>query len=156
MSPDILRFIFETNHGAAAMNLQGITHKDSLVQPGVAGNCLNWVLGHIVVSRGSILRLVGEEPVWDEAQSKPYARGVAAVQHPSELLKLEIIKDAFGQSQKTLDQALRKMTPEAFSRQVSDKKSLGQQLAFLQFHETYHIGQLGLLRRILGLKGAIQ
>jgi len=36
------------------------------------------------------------------------------------------------------------------------KGSLAAKLAGLQFHEAYHAGQLGLLRRIAGKKGAIQ
>ena len=33
--------------------------------------------------------------------------------------------------------------------------ALGDRLSFLQFHETYHAGQTGILRRLAGKKGAI-
>jgi uncharacterized damage-inducible protein DinB len=36
------------------------------------------------------------------------------------------------------------------------KETVGDQLAFLQFHEAYHIGQAGLLRRLAGKDGAIR
>ena len=32
---------------------------------------------------------------------------------------------------------------------------MAEQLAVFSFHESYHVGQLGLLRRLLGKKGAI-
>ena len=30
---------------------EGLTHIDSLAQPPVPGNCMNWVMGHIVAYR---------------------------------------------------------------------------------------------------------
>jgi hypothetical protein len=35
--------------------LDGVSHEESLVQPPFRGNCLNWVLGHIVCSRAEVL-----------------------------------------------------------------------------------------------------
>jgi len=48
------------------------------------------------------------------------------------------------------------MTAEGLKRLFELNQSLGSKLAVLQFHEAYHAGQLGLLRRIAGKKGAIQ
>jgi len=49
--------------------LEGVTHEESLVQPPFRGNCLNWVLGHIVVSRATVLTTLGEIPPWSEAEA---------------------------------------------------------------------------------------
>jgi len=35
-------------------------------------------------------------------------------------------------------------------------KTVGNQLAFFQFHEAYHAGQVGLLRRLAGKEGALR
>jgi hypothetical protein len=42
--------MYEFSYGAIKRNLDEVTNEDSLVQPPGAGNCLNWVLGHIVVA----------------------------------------------------------------------------------------------------------
>lgn len=36
---------------------------------------MNWVLGHLLVSRDEALRLLDEEPEWDERSKVPYRRG---------------------------------------------------------------------------------
>ena len=33
-------------------NLEGLTHEESLVQPQPGGNCLNWIVGHLVEETG--------------------------------------------------------------------------------------------------------
>ena len=30
------------------LNVEGISYEESLIQPQPAGNCLNWVIGHLV------------------------------------------------------------------------------------------------------------
>ena len=40
-------------------------------------------------------------------------------------------------------------------RYGKDLGDLARSLAQLQWHECYHVGQLGLLRRIVGKEGAI-
>ena len=47
-------------------NLAGLTHEDSLVQPRPGGNCLNWVLGHLLTVYDGTLPLLSQEPVMGE------------------------------------------------------------------------------------------
>jgi len=63
MTADGLKRLFELNHYAIGVNARDLSHEESLMGPGPAGNCANWVLGHIVANRGAILSLVGEQPV---------------------------------------------------------------------------------------------
>jgi hypothetical protein len=46
---------FARNASIIKMQAEGLTNEDSLRQLPFHGNCLNWVLGHIVVSRDSVL-----------------------------------------------------------------------------------------------------
>ncbi len=68
---------------------------------------------------------------------------------------MEEILAAFDDSQDTILAALERTT-EADLAASHAKETVGQRLAFLQFHEAYHIGQIGLLRRLLGKPGAIR
>jgi hypothetical protein len=47
------------------------------------------------------------------------------------------------------------MTPEQLAHGDANG-TLGDKLGFLQFHEAYHAGQIGLLRRLVGKEGKIQ
>ncbi len=45
------------------LQTEGISQADSLVQLPYSANCLNWVVGHIVTNRHSVLKLLsGEYP----------------------------------------------------------------------------------------------
>jgi len=153
MNVDTYAMLFQYNSYSINANTENITHEESLRDPGPGGNCINWVLGHIVSYRNDILELLGAEPAIDKEKSEPYLRGTgplegAAAVDSDELLSL------LKKSQEVLDGRLKEMKGDDLDKPAGDK-TVGARLAFLQFHETYHAGQLGVLRRILGKKGAI-
>ena len=41
--------MYEFSYMAINRNLDDLTHEDSVFIPEPAGNCINWVLGHIVI-----------------------------------------------------------------------------------------------------------
>ncbi|MCH9008517.1 hypothetical protein IIA29_11025 [candidate division KSB1 bacterium] len=43
-----------------------------------------------------------------------------------------------------------------FAKAADEKETVGEKLSFLHFHETYHLGQIGLLRRLAGKEGVIK
>ena len=49
MTGNDLAKMYEFSYGAINRNLDGLSHEESLVIPEPGGNCLNWVLGHIVI-----------------------------------------------------------------------------------------------------------
>jgi hypothetical protein len=146
---------FHMNHWAAHANLQGISHEDSLVHPRPAGNCLNWVLGHVVATRNALLTALGEPPVWTDDQAHPYRQGARAPLRPEEAHRLEDIVAAYDASQHTITERFRRLTVEDLSRPHGEGRTLGDWVAGISFHEAYHLGQLGLLRRLAGKDGAI-
>jgi uncharacterized damage-inducible protein DinB len=139
MNTDALKALYEVNHYAIGVNARDLTHEESLIEPHPGANSANWVLGHIVHNRRFILEMVGEQPVWTEEEAKNYP----------DLLQ------AFDLSQERLMAGLSRLPDDKLGK-VSDKESLGRKLAFLQFHEAYHAGQLGILRRVAGKPGAIK
>jgi len=116
---------------------------------------MNWVLGHIVSSRNDILKLIGEPPVWGEEEAAPYVRGSAGRTDPESARPLAEILDALQRSHATIRARLETMDPAALLAPV-DQETVDDRLSFLQFHETYHMGQVGLLRRWLGKDGVIK
>ncbi len=138
------------NYRVIRMQTEGLTNEDSLIQPPVQGNCLNWVLGHIIYHRGLILKLLGDSPNWPEEQLLRYQRESEPVLGSSEdVLTLTQLLSLLDQSQEQITAALQNTSTEALET-VVNKRTIEEQLAGLQWHETYHMGQLELLRQLTG------
>ncbi len=153
---------FTMSQWAALKSVDGIDHDESIRLPEMTGNNMNWVLGHIVVSRGGILELLGGQAIWDKSESEIYKRGSDRLTDPSRATDFNKIRSDYAASQEVLLEAIEAQTPETLSTRVDfsfvgrDEDSLEAALAGFAFHESYHVGQLGLLRRFLGHPGVIK
>ena len=154
MSVDQLKKLFEINQYAFGVNVEGVTHDESLLQPGGGGNCLNWVAGHVVANRNHILELLNEAPIWDEPAYTEYKRGSAPIVTAAKARPFDSIVTDFGRAQGRIQSGLAKLQDSDLGA-PRGKQTLGEALHFLHFHESYHIGQTALLRRLAGKPGAI-
>jgi uncharacterized damage-inducible protein DinB len=154
MNAEILRKLYEIAHRATHLNLDGIEHEESLVAP-EAGNSLNWVLGHMVATRNVVLAALGEGPVWEEGKAQLYSGTAEAGWSPERALPLDSIVADLDRSQERIVSGLERLSDEALE-EPSGNGTLGWRLGFLHFHESYHVGQIGLLRRLLGKPGVIK
>jgi uncharacterized damage-inducible protein DinB len=143
------------------MNAAGLTQEESLVQPQPGGNCMNFVVGHLVNIYDKVLPMVGQQPVMGDAVSR-YARGAAALHDPAEAVQLSELLAAFDTQTERFQAGLATLTPEALERPMPGPDSKGELtetvrslLGTILFHQAYHAGQTGLLRRIAGKPGAI-
>ena len=148
-------------HFAAKKNLAGLTHAESLLAPHGGGNCVNWVLGHVVSSRAGIARALGAEVYLPRERAQVYERGSAALTAASPVLPLEELVALYDRYQADHLARLARADAATFAREVPSLfrpevlEPLGVFLSSLVFHEGYHVGQLGLLRRAIGKPGAI-
>jgi uncharacterized damage-inducible protein DinB len=147
--------------GVVRANTAGLTQEDSLVQPRPDGNCLNFVVGHLVNVYDKILPLLAQEPVMGDAVAR-YERGSPALRDPSEAVDFHELLAAFDTQTERFQAGLATLAPEALERPMPGPDSGGELtetlrslLATILFHQTYHVGQTGLLRRIAGKPGAI-
>jgi uncharacterized damage-inducible protein DinB len=139
-------------------NLEGITEEESLRHPDAGGNCLNWVLGHIVATRHAALRLLGVGGVWSATEIDRYQRGSQPVNTVVEAKSWEELRAAEARTRQMLAEALKDVSRETLDTEVEDKTfgaTIGANLLALQWHEGYHAGQLGVLRRVAGKAGAL-
>lgn len=144
----IARF-FALNHRVIHLQINGLTHEESLLQPQFRGNCLNWVLGHIVATRNSALTLLGEDPVWSDEEAARYANDSEPITGGEGALRLEKITADLDRSQERLTAALKHVSADALA-QADGEQSPGERLAWLFWHEAYHTGQTEYLRQIAG------
>jgi len=129
--------------------LEGVTHEESLVQPPFRGNCLNWVLGHIVVSRATVLTTLGEIPPWSEAEAAHYQRNSDPITSAEQALPLAHLQALLEDSQTRILAGLARVTAEYLAGKL-DEETRAEHIAFSNWHETYHVGQLELLRQLAG------
>ncbi len=161
MDAKTLLRMYRLSHGALRMNLDEIDHDDSLVQPQPAGNCINWVIAHILAVRDQMFGLIGLAPVLGEAGVR-FGRSSEPLCDGREALPLPELLSAMDTSQQRLEAALGAMTEEQLAAAFDGARlpgrptNVAEMLAFFHFHESYHVGQVGLLRRVAGKEGAIR
>jgi hypothetical protein len=159
LQAELLRHLFGLSTRALAANLDGFTDTDALAQPPGGGNCVNWVVGHVVVHRNHMLRALGQEPVWDADADAAYDRGSAPITAPEGAMSLEKLHTALESSRERLLAALEAASDEQLAAERvtgSSTAPVGRILALLIAHEAYHAGQVATLRRISGRAGAIR
>lgn len=158
--PETVSRQFRLTAGVFARNLDGVTDEQARVLPPQGGSSLLWVAGHIVSTRMALLELIGGEPFWSEDRRAAFRRGSTPSEVP-DLPTLDELRADFRRSQEPVVAALAVLTPErlaepaTFSPTNDPEETVGTLLAALAFHESYHCGQLGVLRRTAGLAGAI-
>jgi uncharacterized damage-inducible protein DinB len=153
----LLAYQFSFSQRALGTNLDGISDEESRVRPATGGNSINWVVGHIVASRQGVLSLLGQERTWSREQSEGYARGSSGDVPEGSLLPLARLLADLNTTTQIITAALNALPDQAIAApSTNPEQTLGQRLAFLAFHESYHVGQIGLLRRLSGKPGAIR
>jgi hypothetical protein len=143
-------------------NLSELSEQECFTGPVKGGNCLNWVLGHLTRARIMALQGVGQKPpfpledfnAYDDRGGVPFSRETA--------LPLGELKRRFKATQEPLVRGLAEMSAEAMARPApfsptgNPNETMGSLLVSFVFHEAYHVGQTGLLRRVVGKEGAIK
>lgn len=158
----ILRRQGQGVHRTIAINLNGITHEESLVQPHPGGNCLNWVLGHLLSIYNQMLPVLGQKPATDPATIERYKRGSDPMTNPGEARRFEELLAEWGETVKRVDAGLAGLTSEQLDRPAPPGAPLEpgdkvrELLSVVLFHQGYHAGQTGVLRRLVGKEGAIK
>lgn len=150
------RFAFGA--GFAAKITDGFETADWERRPSDSGgNTAHWILGHLAMARRYVLRHLGAElakETWEDLfdiGAKPVS--TEHYPRPAELLAdLEATSARLLEIIPALDEA---RCNEDWGKDTfpDGSKSVLGGLYFFQFHESYHLGQLGLLRRIAGKPG---
>ena len=158
MNPETLAFQFQVGEFVMQKNLAGLSHEESLTPPQQGGNSLNWVVGHIVRARNQASTLLSATPPFDDRDFEPYG---AKSFKPAQAIPLVQLQERFIALGVVLSQSLRTANPEVlgaiapFSPTGNPNETIGSLLASIAFHEAYHLGQTGILRRLLGKPGAL-
>jgi hypothetical protein len=150
---DFIRLL-SIEHNMIHTQTEGLTQADTLIQPKPSGNCMNWVLGHLLDNQITLLTLLGKESPVDPVLLERYLRDSEPVTGEGpRVLTLERLLDGLDRVQVALIARLCEMSDADFSREIEFRGrtiTVGWRVLFLNFHFTYHVGQLELLRQLAG------
>jgi uncharacterized damage-inducible protein DinB len=145
-------YIFQANDGLIRQTLSDLPAEALWKQLGGRGNSIMWIVGHITQTRAGMLSLLGERAStgWGEL----FRRG-AQRQDPSAYPEPQAIKTVGVDLSKRLHAKLAAITEEELAIPVTTVKlpnvnTVVDALAFFAFHEAYHVGQLGYVKKALG------
>ena len=144
---------FETGTNLFRKALRGVEREALVRRPGPRSNSMLWIAGHLTQFRyrvAGILGAEGELP-WG-AMFATGAKVGDAEGYPDGdeiLARWDAITPELMRRLSAL--SVQKLAGPAPPRVASADGSLGGALAYLALHEGYHIGQLGFLRKWLGL-----
>jgi hypothetical protein len=149
---------YRTTQWVIHRQTEGLEHRDSLLQLPFRGNCLNWVLGHILVGRNQALILLDQEPVLSDEEADRYRTGSTPITEDAQALRLEDLLARIDEAQARIESAIGAIPPDTLATPVNFRGGqpvLAQALEGLHWHETYHTGQLEILRQLAGKDDAV-
>ncbi|HVU14824.1 MAG TPA: DinB family protein [Phototrophicaceae bacterium] len=145
--------LFERSYSYVKQQTAGITHEESLIQPPFHSNCINWVMGHILASRCGLMVALGIEPIWPEEKRVIYQRGSEPITDANQdtAVKFEDMLRDYDQSQEQIVACLKTKSAADFEG-PSDRPNLtlGERMAYGAWHEGYHVGNIDILRQMVG------
>jgi hypothetical protein len=145
ISSDELIDLYTWTYNAIKDQAMGVTQEASLHHPLGGGNCLNWVVGHIVAGRSNVLSMLGAPTIWSYSDAKSYLPGSMPLTDGAGAYPLERIMIDLDRTQDGLIAALRGQSADALAATKGDKTLAAELLAY-GLHEAYHAGQTELLR----------
>jgi hypothetical protein len=152
ISPANLSTYFGRNVEIIKMQTAGLNHADSLVQLPFRGNCMNWIVGHILTNRYNVLKLLGVEQPVQVKRAERYARESEPITiDGADVIPLDELIVLLETAQAQIARLLDEITPAGLERQVAfygrGSRSVAEWLMFFYFHDTYHAGQTEILRQ---------
>lgn len=129
---------------------------DWRARPAEGANHAHWLLGHLAASRRDAARLLGGEldtAPWE----RHFGRG-AGPGGPADDVPVELLRQAYVDAGRTLRDLVVGLSDEQLETKIGRPFPDGRDtwrgaLYFLYMHEVYHIGQIGLIRRLRGKPG---
>ncbi|HEX4020233.1 MAG TPA: DinB family protein [Acidobacteriaceae bacterium] len=149
-------------HAVVKRNVDELTEEESLIQPQPGGNCLNWVVGHLLYVYDQTLPMLGQTPVLGVDTLKRYGRGTAQIENAAEALNFALLMAAWDEATQRMEAGVESLSPEVLDQPApwsptnNSEETVRSLLSTILFHQAYHVGQTGLLRRIAGKEGAIR
>ncbi len=135
--------------------LDGMTQQQAEARPDGFGNSALWVAAHLVKARHGMLRWLGAE------RANPLPAGLVAAKGITDVTAwpaLDEVRAAWTHVSHALRDRLATVSAADLDAPVDVRFPVFEQTAFalivfMVMHDTYHVGQLSVLRKLAGLPG---
>lgn len=133
--------------------LEGMSEAQALARPTTYTNSAGFVAAHVTDSRYHMLEILGEKRPCPLA---PYVGKAKSIDDIDDFPPLDLIHSAWSEVSHGLRDRLISITSAELEAAVEtriplpDKSALGI-ITFLAQHDSFHVGQLALLRKYVGL-----
>jgi uncharacterized damage-inducible protein DinB len=147
-----IALIYKLNNGVVSRILDGLSDDEVWQSPPGGGNPIGWILGHVAEYRTALLGLLGS-PVQAEWSARLFARGSVRGDrgaYPSRAAIEATWKATHGAMRDAFEAATAERLSSPATIDLPGVRTLADQIAFGAFHESYHVGQMGYVRRQLG------
>jgi len=146
--------MMNNEHEIMLEQTKGLSHADSLIQPQPGGNCLNWVMGHLVNNLLIILNILEVPHPPEVPDLKRYGYGSDPVTGEApDILPFQDLVDSYGLLSNMICVRLEGMAEAQFTEEIEHfmgRVTRSWAAFFFFFHNTYHLGQLEQLRNLAG------
>lgn len=146
--------IFGTTDHIMSLVLDDLTDEQACARPrGEGGPSISWVVGHLLHYRLTLLGRFGVE------RPNPYAElfGEGSATDGEGYPSIGELDDAWKAVAGPFGQAIGQLADEQFDRRLDEPwrpdETLRDRIAFMAWHEAYHVGAIGQIRKSLGLPG---
>jgi uncharacterized damage-inducible protein DinB len=157
-----LAYQLELSNKILEMNTGDVSHEESLMTPPRGGSCLNQVVGHLARTRNLALGTMGQKSPYPMKDFDPYDDRTGVPFNGENALPFDELRRRFKAMQEPLVRAITRMSPEVMAspppRRLAGApdETVGTNMATFVFHECYHVGQTGVLRRVAGKPGVVK
>jgi len=148
--------LFKLNTNLFETVLEGVPGDLQYTRPTDKANSVNWVAGHLARYRFALTAMLGleVESPWGDL----YRKGTGA-EDTTEYPSLDEIKAVWKEISARMLKGLEEATEDQLTKEPPWTKpgmenTIRGTITFLAFHESYHLGQLGYLRKLHGLERA--
>ncbi|HEY6805656.1 MAG TPA: DinB family protein [Pyrinomonadaceae bacterium] len=144
--------LFRANNDLFRGGLAGISREDLSRRPHGDSNPIIWVAAHALSWRSSLAKMCGADV------TNPWARlfeGGSKLDDEMEYPEASEIIELWDDTTRKLMKRFEELGDDELAKPASFGVPFGENtlrgaIVFLNFHETYHIGQIGFLRKWLG------
>jgi uncharacterized protein YndB with AHSA1/START domain len=151
-----LAYILAANDSLADRTFLGVAADDLWKRPTPQSNPMLWIYGHMAATRARLLKALGIDV---DAGWEAFGRG-ATLQDASAYPTREKINEFARDVNSKLFAKLASLTDVDISQPAKGQfpnsvQTVGDQIAFIALHDSYHVGQLAYVRKALGLPGVV-
>lgn len=127
-----------------------ISHEESVLEPPFPANSMNWLIGHILSGRQEALQTLGQSPLWPDAADALYRTGSLPMTDTAVALTdlLAVVDRSRALLQIALESSSAEYLDEIIETGFGPRPRL-EHIDGLQWHETYHLGQLDMLHSMI-------